>query len=95
MTNMEPSGQEFNPNDVPGSAPSRLTNLVDEYSALVSDSQNPSWELIEAKLIDVHDWTPDAAHALVKMAKQYGWFFLRNATALAIACDQEDGDMRI
>jgi hypothetical protein len=81
--------------DLIRTSPASLANLVDEYAALVSDSQNPNWELIEAKLIDVHDWTPDAAQALVNMAKQYGWFFLRNATALAIACDQEDGDLGI
>ncbi|TWT69728.1 hypothetical protein [Crateriforma conspicua] len=92
---MEPNRREPNPNDVLGPAPSCLTPLVEEYAALVPDSREPNWELIEAKLIDHHEWTPDAAHSLVKMAKQYGWFFLRNAAALAIACDHEDGDLGI
>ena len=73
--------------------PSDLKKLVNEYGALVSVSATPNWELIEAKLIDVHEWTPDAASCLVQMAKRYGWFFLRNATALAIACENEDGEL--
>ncbi len=58
---MKPSGRELKWNDGLGSGPSHLANLVDEYAALVSESQNPNWKLIEAKLIDVYDWTPDAA----------------------------------
>lgn len=72
-----------------------LAKLVDEYSSLVPDHGNPNWEAIEAKLIDVHDWTPKAACCLVEMTKKYGWFFLRNATALAIVCDNEDGQLGI
>lgn len=92
---MEPKPNASKQSDPIRTSPASLANLVDDYGVLVPDKDFPNWELIEAKLIDVHDWTPDAAHALVIMAKQYGWFFLRNATALAIACDQEDGDLGI
>lgn len=92
---MEPNSNGPKQSDLVRASPTSLANLVDEYGALVPDTNFPNWELIEAKLIDIHEWTPDAAHALVMMAKQYGWFFLRNATALAIACGQEDGDLGI
>ncbi|MCA9138647.1 MAG: hypothetical protein KDB00_17870 [Planctomycetales bacterium] len=92
---MEPNRNDPNHSDPIRTSPASLANLVDEYGALVPDINFPNWELIEAKLIDIHEWTPDAAHSLVMMAKQYGWFFLRNATALAIACEQEDGDLGI
>lgn len=81
--------------DVINTQPSDLSKLVEEYVSLIPDSVNTNWELIEAKLIDVHEWTPEAATALVCTAKQCGWFFLRNACALAIACGNEDGELGI
>jgi hypothetical protein len=37
------------------------------------------------------DWTPDGGEALVKLATEYGAWFLRYAAALAVAMDIEDG----
>jgi hypothetical protein len=40
-----------------------------------------------------HDWTHQGAVAIVCLAKEYGAFMLRNALALAIALEKEDGNM--
>jgi hypothetical protein len=40
-----------------------------------------------------NDWTEHGARAIVSLASQYGAFMLRNALALAVALDKEDGDL--
>jgi hypothetical protein len=44
-------------------------------------------------LSNAHDWTDAGARAIVSLANDYGTFMLRNALALAIALDKEDGDL--
>ena len=39
------------------------------------------------------DWTADAAQHLVQLAHDYGSFMLRNAAAISIALDIEDGEL--
>lgn len=75
-----------------------LSLLCDEYSTILYEcsidefsANNLDDEQIVGKLITVSEWEPDSAKALVKIAKQYGFFFLRNATSLAIAMGIEDG----
>lgn len=72
---------------------SDLQKLVIEYQDLKAGSSSVNWEQIEAKLIDRHEWSPEAATSLIRLAREHGAFVLRNATALAIACDCEDGDL--
>jgi len=48
-------------------------------------------EEIAKMLRDNHDWTEEGAEELVRVAVKYGSFFLRNALALAVALNIEDG----
>ena len=71
--------------------------LVDDYRDLTARAYNGRIEpavqrtLVNALCID-GEWTVDAARELVLLAQSYGYFMLRNAAALAIALDIEDGD---
>ena len=71
---------------------SNLAGLVQEYAGMRSENDDPNWEVVEAKLIDDHDWTPDAAEMLTRLVRRHGSFTLRNAAGLALACQHEDGD---
>ena len=67
--------------------------LVEEYrSALVGIAVGDSDSLTRA-LRDAGDWTPDASEHLIALARNYGAFMLRNALAVAIALEIEDGDL--
>ena len=44
------------------------------------------------RLMEECEWTDRSAHELLRLAKYYGAFLLRNALALAIVLDIEDGD---
>ena len=44
-----------------------------------------------AALAGRHDWSEVGAAAVVGLAGDYGAFMLRNALALAVALDVEDG----
>lgn len=70
-----------------------LSVLVSEYQYLGELSKQTNWELIEAKLADEHDWTEDGAQIVVALAKKFGFSILRNAAALAYACNAEDGEL--
>ncbi len=48
---------------------------------------------IVSDLSSKHDWTYRGAQAIVSLAKEYGAFMLRNALALAIVLEQEDGNL--
>lgn len=63
-------------------------NLVDEYKPLSSLTDDE----IAASLILDHEWTKEAALELVHLAKSKGAFLLRNALALAVSLDIEDGE---
>jgi hypothetical protein len=52
-----------------------------------------NFERLEAYLIEHCEWTDEAAIELTRLVKRYGSFILKNAFALAIACDVEDGDL--
>lgn len=78
---------------------SDLTMLVDEYQTLVTETgtlnknYRPGGDLEKVKrwLIAHGEWTPRAAAEVVDLIETYGAFVLRNAAALAIALDVEDG----
>ena len=48
---------------------------------------------IVSNLSKRHDWTHHGAHAIVCLANEYGAFMLRNALALAIVLEKEDGNL--
>jgi hypothetical protein len=72
-----------------------LQVLVSEYKNLNVIDGDLNWEQIEAKLIDHHEWSQEHAITIINLVREYGGFVLRNAAALAIACDHEDGELRI
>jgi hypothetical protein len=73
-----------------------LEHTVSEYKAVVEltrSEENLEMNTLLANLSNEHDWTDEGARAIVSLANQYGAFMLRNALALAIALNKEDGDL--
>jgi len=72
--------------------------LVEEYKTLVLESTHPrddeiDWEALRQRLAGTAEWTDIAAAHLVDLARNYGAFMLRNALALAVAAEIDDGDI--
>jgi hypothetical protein len=75
-----------------------LQPLIDEYQAiLMPQGKQPRLALddVAIALEEEADWTGEGAQTLVLLAQHYGWFVLRNAAALAIVLDIEDGEDRL
>jgi hypothetical protein len=72
--------------------PENVASRVEEYRTLFSDATDESPESIEHVLATEAEWTPEAASHLVRLAKAYGSFMLRNALAISLALDIEDGE---
>ncbi len=74
-----------------------IDNLVSEYETLVAEatdsSLEPDWERMTGSLVTAGEWTPPAAAHLVALVREYGSFMLRNAYALALTLDIEDGEL--
>ena len=78
-----------------------VVGLTEEYAALLRESAPAKLGAVQAvsrdqlvnALVESADWTSEGAAALVQLAKDYGFFMLRNALALAIALDIEDGEL--
>ena len=73
--------------------PSDLTPLIAEYKPMVNATDRGDSEALTQELVANHDWTPWAAETLTVLANDYGTFILRNALALALVLDKEDGDL--
>ena len=71
-----------------------LTGLIGEYRALFGGFRRCGRESVETALTREADWNPGAAQHLVQLASDYGSFMLRNAAAIAIALDIEDGELK-
>ena len=65
--------------------------LVEEYRVILENTD--SFELLERALIREGDWSPQAAMHLLKLAKLYGSFMLRNALAISLVLEVEDGEL--
>ena len=75
-----------------------LEFVISEYRNLAAivatkSSGELSEESLVGELASSHDWTEQGAQQLVALAQQYGSFILRDALALAIALDIEDGEL--
>jgi hypothetical protein len=70
--------------------------LIGEYETLVEESTprdgEIDWIKLHGKLVQTAEWTDAAASHLANLAQNYGSFMLRNALALAIAAQIEDGE---
>ena len=76
-----------------------VQSLVDEYSTFVKESlkvkddlSSVNWGVLESHVSKWCEWTPYAAQILVELARNNGAFMLRNALALSIALEIEDGE---
>jgi len=69
-----------------------LQSSITEYASTASAHRKDP-EGLEHALSTEHEWTPQAAETLVRLANDYGAFMLRHALALAVALDVEDGDL--
>ena len=74
--------------------------LVDEYGTYVSECSPaaPGMESVDVDsvrelLVRSGNWTEQGARAVTSLAHDYGAFILRNALALAIALEMEDGEL--
>lgn len=74
-----------------------VTQLLDEYQTLVSESRSMDgeldWEKLQGALSATGEWTTIGAKYLVDIVADYGAVVLRNAIALAVAAGIEDGDL--
>ena len=70
-------------------APQDVTKLVEEYRDLFEGKASDS---LEDVLTREAEWTPEAAEHLLQLATAYGSFMLRNALAISLALDIEDGE---
>lgn len=73
-----------------------LASTISEYKGLLPskyerDTTRLDAENLIAELSRKHDWTEQGARAVVSLATEYGAFMLRNALALAVALNIEDG----
>lgn len=78
--------------------PALLQSAISEYDSTVNSASGKSAirvnpEQLARTLCKSHDWTDRGARAIVNLANEYGAFMLRNALALAIVLDKEDGDL--
>ena len=77
--------------------PQNLESLISEYRNAIQEHYPATKEntCTIRTLCEQHDWTPEGAGTILALANDYGAFVLRNALALAIALDKEDGDLGI
>lgn len=73
--------------------PGTVAGLAEEYRALFDDLADDSEDSITRLLTTDADWTPEAASHLLRLAREYGAFMLRNALAISPALDIEDGEL--
>jgi hypothetical protein len=76
-----------------------LKSAVSEYRGLFKPASGEHLKRLDTHrlardLSRAHDWTEQGAHAIVSLANDYGSFMLRNALALAIVLEKEDGNLR-
>jgi hypothetical protein len=75
-----------------------LQSAISEYDSTVNSASRRSTrkvnpEQLRRALCNDHDWTDRGARAIVSLSNDYGAFMLRNALALAVVLDKEDGDL--
>jgi hypothetical protein len=75
-----------------------LQSAISEYDSTVNSPSRKSArkvnpEQLARSLCKDHDWTDRGARTIISLANEYGAFMLRNALALAIVLDKEDGEL--
>ena len=67
--------------------------LVEEYRTDLEGIEIDNAESLARALQESGDWSSKASEHLVALARNYGTFMLRNALAVSIALEIEDGDL--
>ncbi len=71
--------------------------IQSEYQAYVADASDKNHKINWNNLIELlcikGDWTKEGAETLAELVQNYGSFILKNALALAIATNIEDGKL--
>jgi len=67
--------------------------LSEEYGCLIENLTDKSPESLINALAKQGDWTEQAASHLLQLVNDYGSFMLRNALALSLAMNVEDGEL--
>lgn len=75
-----------------------LQSTISEYNSAVSltsrrAARRGQPDRLITALSEKHDWTEEGARTIVSLANDYGAFMLRNALALAVVLNKEDGDL--
>ncbi len=78
--------------------PALLQSAISEYDSTVNSASRKSTRKVDPEqlsraLCKNHDWTDRGARTIMSLANEYGAFMLRNALALAVVLDKEDGDL--
>jgi len=68
-----------------------VAGLVEEYRALFDGVVRNRRGPLKNILVHEAEWTPEAASHLLLLARAYGSFMLRNALAISLVLDIEDG----
>ena len=81
---------------------SLLEKSIEEYQAIMGNvkpgekyENGECWLIVKDRLQIEAGWTGAAAQHISNLARNYGSFALRNALALAIALDIEDGAFKL
>jgi len=70
-----------------------VAGLVAEYRFLFEGVPRNRQGCLESVLVHEAEWTPEAASHLLLLVNAYGSFMLRNALAISLALDVEDGEL--
>jgi len=78
-----------------------VESLISEYSGLFGNVESEgkqkkySKSSIIRNLVKSADWTTSGAEEILSLVDNYGAFILRNALALAVVLNKEDGDLNL
>jgi hypothetical protein len=67
--------------------------LVDEYDGLFANAKDDRLENLKDLLVSNAEWSDQAASHLLQLVKDNGAFILRNALAISLALEIEDGEL--
>jgi len=70
----------------------QIESLIIEYRSTVEHCSTHDHKNLARALAQDHEWSGSGARAIIDLANNYGSFMLKNALALAIALEKEDGD---
>jgi hypothetical protein len=70
-----------------------VSGLVEEYRALFGDADTHSSDHLQDILTREGEWTEEGAAQLLQLVKTCGSFMLRNALAISLVLEIEDGEL--